>query len=89
MIKDVGKACHALWVVAGGVESEVFGSWFYNAIMPADFTPIGAMNNEVRYVLFRSVTLTPAYHGNPNTTHGMCTHSFSEIRGEPIGPLYA
>jgi hypothetical protein len=48
MIKDVGKACHALWVVAGGVESEVFGSWFYNAIMPADFTPIGAMNNEVR-----------------------------------------
>ena len=56
MIKDVGKACHALWVVAGGVESEVFGSWFYNAIMPADFTPIGAMNNEVRYVLFRSVT---------------------------------
>ena len=50
MIKDVGKACHALWVVAGGVESEVFGSWFYNAIMPADFTPIGAMNNEVRYV---------------------------------------
>ena len=47
----VMQTCHALWVMAGGYQDNVvdtvFGQWFCNAIMPAEFVPISAMNSEV------------------------------------------